>query len=114
MITMRFLALCLLCCFAACGDDNQPDVDKTPVEKSPDPVVKKDPVAPPTGVSNIQRMHDDLAEVLAEQEKAEAPDAKTVNQVIAGCKKLIKALEMSIGTDALQSTKLKHARMRQS
>jgi hypothetical protein len=107
---MRLFCLTLLLLGAACSDDESET--GTQGTKPSAPVKKKEPVSPPTGVSNIQENHSWWAEIFAREQKKETPDPRTLRQVVQGCDMLITALEISIRHDAGMSTKLKHGRMR--
>ena len=77
---------------------------------------QNEPVAEPTGITQIQKAHDMWAKIVAaEEEKAKADvDQVTVEQAVDGCEKLIKVLQNSIKADAKSSARFKHATMRDS
>ncbi len=113
MTHMRAFCLLLLAAFVGCADDESPQVSNGRKETRK---TKPEPVAEPTGITQIQKAHDMWAKIVAaEEEKAKADvDQVTVEQAVDGCEKLIKVLQDSIKADAKSSARFNYATMRDS
>jgi hypothetical protein len=78
---------------------------------------KPPPEAPTTGISQIQKLHDELKEDIAVQEKRVAggqpAEQRLVRGQLTGIDILIKSTEMAIVLDTRQTTQREHAILRQ-
>lgn len=112
----RLLAFTLLLPFlaTACNGDRNPKPNN-PGGKSA--AAKPPPESPTTGISQIQKMHDELKEDIAVQEarvKAGQPaEARLVRGQLTGLDILIRSTEMAIGLDTRQTVQREHAILRQ-
>lgn len=107
------LAVSLLCA-AACNPDRDP---KSPGGGRSAATQKPPPESPTTGISQIQKMHDDLKEDIAAQEarvKAGQPaEERLVRGQLTGLDILIRSTEMAIALDTRQTMQREHAILRQ-
>ncbi len=112
------LRLCLLtaalACLPACNPDRDP---KSPGGGNSAAASKPPPESPTTGISQIQKMHDDLKEDIAAQEaraKAGQPvEERLVRGQLTGLDILIRSTEMAIALDTRQTMQREHAILRQ-
>jgi len=113
MPRLSLLAITLLC-VSACNGDRDPK--KNPGGKTA-PVAKPAPESPTTGISQIQKMHDDLKEDIAEQEKrvkaGQPTEQRLVRGQLTGLDILIRSTEMAIVLDTRRTVQLEHGLLRQ-
>ena len=77
MTRMRVFCLLLLAAFVGCTDDESPQAPETKPGNAT-PKKKPEPVAPETGIKQIQKSYDMWARIVAAEEKKEKAD---VNQL---------------------------------
>jgi len=113
MPRLSLLAITLLC-VSACNGDR--DAKKNPGGK-PAPAAKPAPESPTTGISQIQKMHDDLKEDIAEQERqvqaGQPAEQRLVRGQLTGIDILIRSTEMAIVLDTRRTVQLEHGLLRQ-
>jgi len=104
-------ALTLLC-VAACNGDRDATIDPKPAATAAKPA----PESPTTGISQIQKMHDELKEDIAEQEKrvkaGQRPEQRLVRGQLTGIVILIKSTEMAIVLDTRRMVQREHGLLR--
>jgi hypothetical protein len=114
MLRHCLLAFTLLC-VCACNGDRNPKSNAKPGGKSA--AARPPPESPTTGISQIQKMHDELKEDIAEQEarvKAGQPaEERLVRGQLTGIDILIRSAEMAIVLDTRQTMQRQHAILRQ-
>lgn len=109
-------SICLFLLLAATGACSDAP-DTKPEENGAAPAgngKKKEPVSATTGITRLQKSHEMWAGVVEELGREKPANPARVKDAIKGIDNLIKALEISIEMDAMQSTKVKHAHMRQA
>lgn len=102
------LALLPTFLLAAC-DGDKPKPARPPAQEEK---VQPPPVAPATGLSNIQKRQDELAKEIEALEEQESPDPRVVRGVLKGIDNLIVALDLSIAAEARQSLDSAYTRAR--
>jgi hypothetical protein len=115
MLRLCLLALTLLG-VAACNGDK--DSRKNPkAGGNGAKATRPPPESPTTGISQIQKLHDELKEDIAEQEKRVAggqpAEQRLVRGQLTGIDILIKSTEMAITLDTRQTTQREHGILRQ-
>ena len=113
MRRFSLLAITLLC-VSACNRDRDP---KKNGGGQAAPAAKPAPESPTTGISQIQKMHDDLMEDIAEQEKqveaGRPAEQRLVRGQLTGIDILIRSTEMAIVLDTRRTVQLEHGLLRQ-
>jgi hypothetical protein len=113
MRRFSLLAITLLC-VSACNRDRDP---KKNAGGKAAPAPKPAPESPTTGISQIQKMHDDLMEDIAEQEKqvkaGRPAEQRLVRGQLTGIDILIRSTEMAIVLDTRRTVQLEHGLLRQ-
>lgn len=116
MLRLCLLALLLLGVVACDGKKGKPG-KPTPGGNTVK-AKKPPPESPTTGISQIQKLHDELKEDILVQEKRVAggqpAEQRLVRGQLTGIDILIKSTEMAIGFDTRQTLQREHAVMRQS
>ena len=114
----RLCLLVLLLLGVAACDGNKGKSPKRPPGGNTAKVKKPPPEAPTTGISQIQKLHDELKEDIAVQEKRVAggqpAEQRLVRGQLTGIDILIKSTEMAIGFDTRQTIQREHALLRQN
>ncbi|MHC4164572.1 MAG: hypothetical protein ACYTDU_01025 [Planctomycetota bacterium] len=108
------LALTLLC-VAACNGDRDATTIVDPGKSAT--VAKPAPESPTTGISQIQKMHDELKEDLTEQEervkRGQPAEQRLVRGQLTGIDILIESTELAIVQDTLRMLRREHGLLRQ-